>query len=115
MIRLQGVGRVQARNRFYLITFVSMCWRDRLQRVIVALSTAVGLDWVGGQVLATDVLHGFPVFECGLDRQEICMFAVVRVLLDGSACPRKATTARQPNCIFSENLRQGARELVANC
>ena len=48
MIRLQGVkatalGRVQARNRFYLITFESMCWRDRrMLRVIVALSTAVG-------------------------------------------------------------------------
>jgi hypothetical protein len=43
------------------------------------------------------------------------MFAVVRMLLHGSARPRKATTTRQPNCIFSENPRQGARELVANC
>ena len=43
MIRLQGVGHVQARNRFYLITFESMCWRDRrMLHAIVALSTAVG-------------------------------------------------------------------------
>jgi hypothetical protein len=29
--------------------------------------------------LATDVLHGFPIFECGLYRQKICMFALLRV------------------------------------
>jgi hypothetical protein len=35
------------------------------------------------------------------------------MLLNASACPRKATTACEPNCIFGENLCQGVRELVA--
>jgi hypothetical protein len=42
------------------------------------------------------------------------MFAIIRMLLNGSACPRKATTACEPNCIFGENLCQGVRELVAS-
>src|SRR6516165_6119387 len=43
------------------------------------------------------------------------MLAIVRVPLHGSACSRKPATARRPNCIFCENLRQGVRELLAKC
>src|SRR5215475_10856197 len=46
-----------------------------------------------GPVLATDVLHCFPIFECGFDCQKISGLAVVGVLLDGSASPRELTTA----------------------
>ena len=42
------------------------------------------------------------------------MFAVVKMFLDGSACPREATAARWPKRTFRENLRQGVGELVAS-
>jgi len=64
------------------------------------------LSQLRGPVLATDVLHGFPIFECGLHRQKICMFAILRVLLDGSACPRKAaTTCRAASATFASRTR----------
>src|ERR1019366_6032801 len=68
-----------------------------------------------GPVLATGVLHGLPLFECGFDRQKIFMFAVVGMLLDGSASPSKSSTACRANGIFRENLSQCVRELKIKC
>ena len=65
-----------------------------------------------GSALAAGVLHGFPILECRFDRQKIFRRAVVLVLLDCSACPRKATTSRRSYCILCENLSQRDRELT---
>src|SRR5262249_32983526 len=71
--------------------------------------------YIRGSHLSANILHGLPVFKCGFHGQKIRMLAIVGVPLDRSACSRKAATARQPNCILRENLRQGVRELLANC
>jgi hypothetical protein len=71
------------------------------------------MTWANKDSLAADILHGFPILECGFNRQKVSMFVVVRMLLDGSACPRKAATACWPNRIFRKDLRQGISELVA--
>ena len=42
--------------------------------------------------LATCVLHSFPMFESGFDRQQISRLAVSGMLLDGSASPCKSAT-----------------------
>jgi hypothetical protein len=68
-----------------------------------------------GPVLATDVLHFFPILECGLHRQEVCVLTILRVLLDGSACPGEAATACRANSVFCEHFRQRVRELLAKC
>ena len=65
-----------------------------------------------GLVLATGVLHGFPVSECGFDCQKMSSFAIIGVLLDGSACPCEPAAACWANGIFRENLGQGVRELT---
>src|ERR1700720_4306103 len=57
----------------------------------------------------------FPILECGLHRQKICMFAISRVLLDGSACPRKPAAACQTNSVFRKDLCQSVRELTIKC
>src|ERR1700730_14306182 len=86
---------------------------------MVLFVTRPGRQGTGGSVvptarphLATDILHGFPILECGLRRQEICMFAILRVLLDGSACPRKPAASCQTDSIFRKDLCQSIRELT---
>src|SRR5262249_43309455 len=71
--------------------------------------------YIRGSHLSANILHGLPVFKCGFHGQKIRMLAIVSVPLDRSACSREPATARQPNCIFCENLRQGVCELLANC
>src|SRR5207302_7431210 len=65
--------------------------------------------------LPTDILHVFPILECGLHRQEICMFAILRVLLYCSACPREPAASCQTNSIFRKDLCQSIRELTIKC
>jgi hypothetical protein len=64
------------------------------------------------QALATDVLHRFPFFECGFDRQKVCMFAILRVFLDGSACSRESATSGNAESSLTKNLRQRFGELL---
>jgi len=54
----------------------------------VSIATPLARLVMRGPVLATDVLHCFPIFECGFDCQKISGLAVVGVLLDGSASPK---------------------------
>ena len=62
------------------------------RRKSVSLSAAVPRNC---EVAPSDRRYGFPILECVLHRQEICIFAVFRVFLDGSACPRKPVEACQ--------------------
>jgi hypothetical protein len=55
---------------------------------------------VGGLLWRTDILYGFPVFKCHLDRQNLSMLALVGVLLDGSARRCESATTYRPT-VFS--------------
>jgi hypothetical protein len=46
-----------------------------------AIATPLARLVMRGPVLATDVLHCLPIFECGFDCQKISGLAVVGVLL----------------------------------
>jgi hypothetical protein len=68
-----------------------------------------------GPVVATGVLHCFPIDECSFNRQKISRRAVVRVLLDSGASPCESAAACRSTGILSENLRQRVRELTIKC
>src|SRR5450759_429578 len=95
-----------------LCTFLPLTrWAARAERN----NPSRGVLCTKASVLTTGVLNGFPLFECGFDRQKIFMFAVVGMFLDGGASPSKSSTACRANGIFRKDLGQRIRELVIKC
>src|SRR5450759_4509936 len=95
-----------------LCTFLPLTrWAARAERN----NPSRGVLCTKASVLTTGVLNGFPLFECGFDRQKIFMFAVVGMLLDGCASPSKSPTTCGTNGIFCENLSQCIRKLKIKC
>jgi hypothetical protein len=57
-------------------------------------------------------LLSFPLFKSGFHGQKVFMFVILRMSLDRCPGSGEPTTARWPNNIFGQYLRQCVRELT---